>query len=75
MVRTPIIPTVNDTVEEIAAIRDFVASLTHAVGYELLPYHPFGLDKARAMGLKMPCYPTPTEEQMENLRRCAIEKG
>ena len=76
LVRTPIIPTVNDTVEEITAIRDFVRTLKHAVGYELLPYHPFGLDKAAAMGLDMPRFPEPTKEQMETLRAVAcLEKG
>ena len=75
LVRTPVIPTVNDTVEEIAAIRDFVKSLKHAVGYELLPYHPFGLDKARAMGLDMPRFPEPTKKQMERLRAIAKEVG
>ena len=72
-IRTPVIPTVNDRVEEIAAIRDFVKTLQHAVGYELLPYHPFGLDKARALGLDMPRYPEPTQEQMETLR--AVARG
>ena len=72
LVRTPVIPTVNDTVEEITAIRDFVKTLTNAVGYELLPYHPFGLDKAAAMGLDMPRFSEPTKEQMELLRTCAI---
>lgn len=71
LVRTPVIPTVNDTAEEIAAIRDFVKTLKNAVGYELLPYHPFGLDKARAMGLDMPRFTEPTKEQMETLRTCA----
>ena len=71
LIRTPVIPTVNDTAEEIAAIRDFVGTLHNAVGYELLPYHPFGLDKARALGLDMLRYPEPTKEQMERLRRIA----
>ena len=71
LVRTPIIPTVNDSAEEISAIRDFVKSLQNAVGYELLPYHPFGLDKARALGLEMPRYPEPTKEQMEMLKTYA----
>lgn len=71
LIRTPVIPTVNDTVEEIAAIRDFVKTLQHAVGYELLPYHPLGLNKARGMGMDMPRYPEPTKEQMEELRQCA----
>ena len=72
LVRTPIIPTVNDGAEEITAIRDFVKSLKNAVGYELLPYHPFGLDKAAALGLAMPRFAEPTKEQMDYLRACAI---
>lgn len=76
LVRTPVVPTVNDRVEEIIAIRDFVNTLHNAVGYELLPYHPFGLDKARALGLDMPRYPEPAKEQMESLRAVARgEKG
>lgn len=71
LVRTPVIPTVNDTVSEITAIRNFVKALKNAVGYELLPYHPFGLDKAAAMGLDMPRFPEPTKEQMERLRTYA----
>lgn len=71
LVRTPVIPTVNDTVEEITAIRDFVKTLKNAVGYELLPYHPFGLDKAAAMGLTMPRFPEPTKEHMEMLKTYA----
>ena len=77
LVRTPVISTVNDTVGEIAAIRDFVKTLKHAVDYELLPYHPFGLDKAQALGLDMPRYPEPTRQQMETLRavaRCEKER-
>lgn len=71
LVRTPVIPTVNDTVEEITAIRDFVKTLKNAVGYELLPYHPFGLDKAAAMGLAMPRFAEPTKEHMEMLKTYA----
>lgn len=75
LVHTPVIPGVNDTVAEITAIRDFVKSLRHAVGYELLPYHPFGLDKARAAGMEMPCFAEPTKEQMEQLRECTKGVG
>ena len=71
LVRTPVIPTVNDTAEEITAIRDFVKTLKNAVGYELLPYHPFGLDKAAAMGLTMPRFAEPTKEHMEMLKTYA----
>ena len=75
LVRTPVIAGINDTPAEITAIRDFVRTLKHAVGYELLPYHPFGLDKARALGLDMPRYPEPTAEKMEELRYIAEGVG
>ena len=75
LIHTPVIGGINDTEAEITAIRDFVQSLRHAVGYELLPYHPFGLDKARAMGQDMPRFPEPTKEQMERLREIAKEVG
>lgn len=75
MVRTPVIPGVNDSEAEITAIKNFVKTLTHAVGYELLPYHPFGLDKARGMGLDMPRFAEPTADKMEELRAIAEEVG
>ncbi len=72
ILHTPVIPTVNDTEEEITAIRDFVRTLRHAVAYELLPYHPLGEDKQRALGQEPVRFPTPTAEKMAQLRRCAV---
>ena len=71
LVHTPIIPGVNDTEAEITAIRDFVRSLQNAVGYELLPYHPLGEDKQRALGLEPVRFSVPTARSMECLRTCA----
>ena len=71
LVRTPVIPGVNDTKEEISAIAAFVRTLRHAVGYELLPYHPLGLVKARALGQTPTEFPIPTKEHMEELKRYA----
>ena len=70
-IRTPIIPGVNDTKAEISAIAAFVRTLLHAVRYELLPYHPLGLVKARALGRPQPEFPIPTKEHMEELKRYA----
>lgn len=71
LIHTPVIPGVNDTQEEITAIRDFVRSLKNAVGYELLPYHPFGVDKQMALGREPVRFPEPTAEMMACLRQCA----
>lgn len=45
LIRTPVIEGVNDNEKEITEIAQFVASLHHAIGYQLLPYHPLGLSK------------------------------
>ncbi|PKU24012.1 (2S)-3-sulfopropanediol dehydratase activating enzyme [Telmatospirillum siberiense] len=43
-VRTPVIPGVNDSRDDIAAILDFIRPFPH-VTYELLPYHRLGAQK------------------------------
>ncbi len=58
LVRTPVIPTVNDTAEEIGAIAAFVRGLAGArphsappLSFELLPFHRLAGDKFRSLGL------------------------
>lgn len=67
IIRTPIIPSVNDTPENIKATSDFLRSLKHVQKYELLPYHPLGISKARALGKEMKEFLIPTKQQMEEL--------
>ena len=69
IVRTPVIPGVNDSDEQIRAIAAFVADLPNLLYYELLPFHPMArskydsLDMAyRARDLK-----SPSKEHMEAL--------
>ena len=75
LIRTPIIPEVNDTRENIEATRDFLRTLCNAKGYELLPYHPLGEAKAQALGLCRPSFSIPTKEKMEELRTYADLSG
>jgi pyruvate formate lyase activating enzyme len=58
--RTPIIPTVNDQDEEVAAIAQFVQRLIEGrkragnpvpISYELLPFHQLAGDKYQSLGL------------------------
>jgi len=44
-IRVPVIPTFNDTPEEIAAIANFTKGLSGVTKIHLLPYHRLGLDK------------------------------
>ena len=49
-VRIPVIPTFNDTEEEISAIAEFAASLNGVRHIHLLPYHRLGTDKYKGLG-------------------------
>lgn len=71
LVRTPVISGVNDTKEEIAAISGFLKQLKNVVGYELLPYHPLGVTKQKALGQEPVEFSIPTNSQMEVLRKYA----
>ncbi|MCI8659212.1 MAG: glycyl-radical enzyme activating protein [Lachnospiraceae bacterium] len=50
IVRTPVIPGINDSVEELEKIVDFLKTLNHLTDYELLPYHAFGSNKYAQLG-------------------------
>jgi pyruvate formate lyase activating enzyme len=57
--RVPVIPGLNDTVTEIAAVRDFARTLRDdrqggSVALELLTFHPLALDKYRSLGVDNP---------------------
>ncbi len=60
-IRTPVIPTVNDTEEEIGAIREFLSPYSNFT-YELLPYHRFGQNKYAMLGRNYPDLPKEVEE-------------
>ena len=51
IIRTPVIPGVNDTVETIRTIAEFAAHLPNLLYYELLPYHPMATSKYRSLDL------------------------
>jgi pyruvate formate lyase activating enzyme len=50
IVRTPVIPGVNDTPEGILAIATFVRDLPSLIYYELLPFHPMAAGKYDSLG-------------------------
>ena len=49
IVRTPVIPGFNDSVQDIEAILAFLKGMPN-VSYEILPYHSFGKGKYKALG-------------------------
>ena len=77
VIRVPVIPTFNDTPEEIGEIAKFTASLPNVKKIHLLPYHRLGKDKYDGLGREygMGDLPTPDNEKMQILKRVAESFG
>lgn len=73
VIRVPVIPAFNDTVEEIQEIAQFAATLPGVKRLHLLPYHRLGQDKYEGLG--RPYYMEgilpPKGEQMDTLKKAA----
>ena len=77
IIRTPVIPTFNDSAADIKAIADFARELRGVKEYHLLPYHRLGTDKYTGLGRKysLPDIEPPTREKMEYLLSIAETSG
>lgn len=77
VIRTPVIPGVNDTAEEIRAISRFAAGLPGVREHHLLPYHRLGQDKYDGLGRSYAMRGTepPERERVEYLLSVAEESG
>ena len=73
IVRTPVVPGVNDTEEAIGAIASFAAELPSLVFYELLRFHMMAASKYAGLGMECQAadLPSPTTERMEALSEAA----
>lgn len=76
IVRVPVIPTFNDTPQEIEAIAKYAVSIG-VKEMHLLPYHPFGVDKYKGLNREYSLHhiKTPTNEHMEMLLQTALQTG
>ena len=77
IIRVPVIPSFNDTKEEIAQIAKFAASCENVREMHLLPYHNFGSDKYKYLGRKylMEDIVSPTAAHMQHLADEAAKYG
>lgn len=76
IVRVPVIPTFNDTEEEIIRISEFASSLKAVKQIHLLPYHRLGLDKYNALGREYTLNEIlPPEDEKMNILKQAAEKS
>lgn len=66
IIRIPIIPSFNDSAEEMQSIKHFLAPYRPRK-IELLPYHKMGEHKYSALGLNMTSFEVPSKETMDKL--------
>ena len=67
-IRIPIIPTVNDTEEDLQRIKEYLSSCGIPEKVELLPYHAMGEHKYAAIGKETQIFSVPSEEKMKHLK-------
>lgn len=67
--RTPVITEIEQGIDKIS---EFLKELDHVVKYELLPYHPLGLKKAEALGIKQKEFTVPAKEFMKEIEKYAF---
>lgn len=77
IIRVPVIPTFNNTHEEIAAIANFASQIPNVKQLHLLPYHRLGQDKYYGLGREYTLEDiTPmTDEYMNGLLETAKKSG
>ena len=77
IIRVPVIPTFNDTAEEILDIARFASRLENVTEIHLLPYHRLGADKYKWLGREylMESIQPPSEDKMNELKRVAESTG
>ena len=67
--RTPVIPNVNDSEEELGAIANFLKFVPGLDDYELLPFHGFAQPKYEQLGLNYKFKDIPNTDKEEILRK------
>lgn len=75
VIRVPVVPGFNDTIDELKAIIDFAASLESCQELHLLPYHTLGINKYRLLDIPYECSDKPLNnpELLENAMQYACE--
>ena len=66
-IRHVLIPTINDDEESLKSLRKFIDTLNNVENIEILPYHTYGVEKYKKLGIdyKLKGIEPPTKEQVE----------
>jgi len=71
-IRIPVIPGVNDGVEDMQQIKQWIDRHGKPAKVELLPYHAMGEHKYHSLGMQAPVFQTPDAETMNRLRQMFV---
>lgn len=74
-IRIPIIAGVNDSLEEMQSIKDFLLQYGKPEKIELLPYHAMGENKYAAIGKEAQQFAAPTDDTLKELKKFLIVAG
>ena len=76
-VRFVLVPGLTDEVANVAAVADYVATLSTVTRVEVLPFHQMGRDKWASLGMEyeLEDTPAPTPELVERVRGQFRERG
>lgn len=66
-IRHVLVPTINDDEESLKKLRKFIDTLNNVENIEVLPYHTYGIEKYKKLGIdyKLKGIEPPTKEQVE----------
>ena len=71
-IRIPVIPTVNDTEEEMKKIKELLLTHGRPKKVEFLPYHAMGEHKYSALNKPLHKFDTPSQENLARLRKILL---
>jgi pyruvate formate lyase activating enzyme len=77
LVRTPVVPGINDTPAAIGAVAAFIRDFPNLLYYELMPFHHLAEGKYRSLGLDHRARELrpPTPDHLQTLAQAAREAG
>jgi pyruvate formate lyase activating enzyme len=73
--RTPVVPGLNDTADDLRLLGEFIKSLPGGQKLELMPYHRIGSGKYEALGMDYPIPDVPAPENLDEQEAFLSEMG
>ncbi len=67
-IRVPLISGINDKYEDIQRLGEFLAGLSGFARLDLLPYHNYGIYKARSIGIQEYEFEMPSEKSLRRIQ-------